>query len=136
LRQPGIAFGIAGTFSTTANDAGQKTRRSDPVSNMEIRFCLQGDCPCVKRKEVLRLKFQLGLGLREIARSCCLGLGTVHEYLQRAKAAGVSWPLPEGWDEEKLESALFGGAPPRAADPTKAAPISLPFTSRSNGTGT
>lgn len=75
-----------------------------------------------KTKEVLRLKFELGLGLREIARSCCLGLATVHEYLQRAKTAGVSWPLPEGWDEEKLESALFGGAPPRAADPTKASP--------------
>jgi transposase len=75
-----------------------------------------------KTKEVLRLNFELGLGLGEIARSCCLGLGTVHEYLRRAKAAGISWPLPEGWDEEKLESALFGGAPPRAADPAKAAP--------------
>ena len=63
-----------------------------------------------KTKEVLRLKFELGLGLREIARSCCLGLGTVHEYLQRTKAAGIGWPLPEGWDEEKLEAALFGGA--------------------------
>jgi len=26
-------------FPQTANDAGQKTRLSDPVSNMEIRFC-------------------------------------------------------------------------------------------------
>ena len=55
-----------------------------------------------KTKEVLRLKFELGLGLREIARSCSLGLATVHDYLQRAKDAGVTWPLPEGWDEEKL----------------------------------
>jgi len=75
-----------------------------------------------KTKEVLRLKFELGLGLREIARSCSLGLGTVHDYLQRAKGAGIAWPLPEGWGDEKLESALFGGAPPRAADITKAAP--------------
>jgi len=75
-----------------------------------------------KTKEVLRLRFELGLGLRQIARSCSLGLGTIHEYLQRAKAAGISWPLPQGWDEEKLESTLFGGTQPRATDLNKAAP--------------
>jgi transposase len=75
-----------------------------------------------KTKEVLRLKFELGLGLREIARSCCLGLATIHDYLQRAKAAGIGWPLPEGWDEEKLEAKLFDDPPPRTADPAKAVP--------------
>jgi transposase len=75
-----------------------------------------------KIKEVLRLKFELGLGLRQIARSCTLGIGTVHDYLQRAKAAGVGWPLPEGWDEEKLEATLFAGPQPRPSDPGKAAP--------------
>ena len=40
-----------------------------------------------KIKEVLRLRFELGLGLRAIARSCSIGLGTAHEYLQRAQAA-------------------------------------------------
>ena len=66
-----------------------------------------------KTKEVLRLRFEVGLGLRQIARSCSIGLGTVHEYLQRAEAAGVTWPLGEDWDEDGLEAALFGG-PPRA----------------------
>ncbi|MDQ6760342.1 MAG: hypothetical protein M3Z32_10845 [Acidobacteriota bacterium] len=66
-----------------------------------------------KIKEVLRLKFDVSLGLRQIARSCSIGLGTVHEYLQRAEAAGVTWPLGEDWDENRLEAALFGG-PPRA----------------------
>ena len=75
-----------------------------------------------KTKDVLRLKFELGLGLREIARSCSLGVSTVHDYLQRAKAADVSWPLPEGWDEEKLEAALFAAHQPRIGDPDKAAP--------------
>ena len=46
-----------------------------------------------KIKEVLRLKLDVGLGLRQIARSCSIGLGTVHEYVQRAEAAGVTWPL-------------------------------------------
>jgi transposase len=66
-----------------------------------------------KTKEVLRLRFEVGLGLRQIARSCSIGLGTVHEYLQRAEAAGITWPLGEDWDEDRLEAALFGG-PPRA----------------------
>ena len=64
----------------------------------------------------------MGLGLRQIARSCSIGLGTVHEYLQRAEAAGVTWPLGEDWDDERLEAALFG-APPRheqIGDPTLA----------------
>ena len=41
-----------------------------------------------KTKEVLRLRFEVGLGLRQIARSCSIGLGTVHEYLQRAEPFG------------------------------------------------
>ena len=60
-----------------------------------------------KIKEVLRLKFDVGLGLRQIARSCSIGLGTVHEYLQRAEAAGVTWPIGEDWDEDRLEAALL-----------------------------
>lgn len=75
-----------------------------------------------KTKEVLRLRFESGLGLRQIARSCSLGLGTVHDYLRRAKAAGIGWPLPEGWDEEKLQAALFGPAQPRPADPDQSLP--------------
>ena len=41
-----------------------------------------------KVKEVLRLRFELGFGQRQIARSCGMGLSTVHEYLERAVAAG------------------------------------------------
>jgi hypothetical protein len=64
-----------------------------------------------KTKEVLRLKFELGLGLRQIARSCGMGLGTVHDYLERATAAGIGWPLPEGCSEEELEAKLFANQP-------------------------
>jgi Sigma-70, region 4 len=61
-----------------------------------------------KTKELLRLRFELGLGQRQIARSCGMDLGTVHDYLERAAAAGIGWPLPEGWSEEELEAKLFG----------------------------
>ena len=48
-----------------------------------------------KVREVLRLRHELGLGLRQIARSLGLSHSTVSGYLGRAEAAGVLWPLPE-----------------------------------------
>jgi transposase len=75
-----------------------------------------------KLKEVLRLRFELGLGQRQIARSCSIGHGTVYEYLKRAQAAGVTWPLPEGWDDRRLEEALLGPTPRRVYESRKPAP--------------
>jgi hypothetical protein len=31
-----------------------------------------------------------------------------HDYLNRAAAAGMVWPLGEEWDEQRVELALFG----------------------------
>ena len=42
-----------------------------------------------KIKEVLRLRFGLGLQQDQIARSCSIGQATVHRYLERAAAAGL-----------------------------------------------
>jgi len=67
-----------------------------------------------KTKELLRLRFELGLGQRQIARSCGMGVGTVHRYLARAVAAEIGWPLPEGLSEEELEAKLFGNQLVRA----------------------
>ena len=63
-----------------------------------------------KIKEVLRLRFEVGLSGRQIARSCGMGRTTVREYLQRAKRVGVCWPLPAGMTDGDLEILLF--APP------------------------
>jgi transposase len=75
-----------------------------------------------KIKEVLRLRFELGLGQRQIARNCGIGLSTVHEYLERAAAAGIGWPLPAGLREEELESKPFGNQPVRAAAQSRPQP--------------
>ena len=42
-----------------------------------------------KIKEVLRLRFDVGLSHHQIAHSCGMGRTTVREYLQRAKRAGA-----------------------------------------------
>jgi transposase len=59
-----------------------------------------------KLKEVLRLH-SLGLSQHQIARSCSISQSTVHEYVWAAKAAALKWPLPEDWDDQKIERALF-----------------------------
>ena len=60
-----------------------------------------------KIKEVLRLRNELKLDQRQIARSCSISVSTVHEYLKRAEAAKLGWPLADGWDDTRLEAALF-----------------------------
>lgn len=60
-----------------------------------------------KIKEVLRQRFGLGLHQDQIARSCGIAQATVHRYLQRAAAAGLSWPLSDDCDDSQLEALLF-----------------------------
>ena len=70
-----------------------------------------------KIKEVLRLKFELGLPNRQIARSCSINHSTVADYLNRAGAAGLNhWPLPADLDEAGLEARLF---PARMTPPSQ-----------------
>jgi len=61
-------------------------------------------------KEALRLRYELGLGQRQIARSCSIGQSTVFDYWKRAEAAGLRWPLPDDWDDDRIERSLFAHA--------------------------
>jgi len=58
--------------------------------------------------ELLRLKYELKLKHRQIAASLGIGAGTVSVYLQKARLAGLSWPLPEESTEALLHERLFG----------------------------
>ena len=60
-----------------------------------------------KTREILRLKGACRLPNRAVARSCQVGVGTVSEYVQRARDAGLSWPLPEELSDAELERRLF-----------------------------
>ncbi len=53
-------------------------------------------------KDILRLRHDAGLSLREIARSLNLSVGVVSKYLQLAAAAGIGWPPPADLDEDAL----------------------------------
>src|SRR5258707_11994150 len=78
-----------------------------------------------KIKEVLRLRYDLGLLQNEIARSCSIGQASVHRYLERASAAGLSWPLPEDCDDRRLNELLFPAAP-AGGRPAGPGPLHLP----------
>ena len=75
-----------------------------------------------KVKEVLRLRFGLGLHQNQIARSCSIGQATVHRYLEKAAAAGLNWPLPDDLDDHRLEQLLFRAAVGRPSKNTRSLP--------------
>lgn len=64
-----------------------------------------------KIREVLRLKWKLGLSHRQVGRSVRLGHGTVCDYLLRARLQGLSWEQVEGLSDAALEARLFPRRP-------------------------
>jgi len=71
--------------------------------------------PMRKIKDVLRLRWGLGLTNRQAAASLGLARSTVAEYIRRAEEAGLGWPLPEDCDDFILEQRLFPTPPLIAA---------------------
>ncbi|MBL0716297.1 MAG: hypothetical protein JJV98_21670 [Desulfosarcina sp.] len=59
-----------------------------------------------KFKEVLRLKFDHQLTNRKIAQSCAISHATVGKYLDLAKRAGITWPLPDDIVDESAVPVL------------------------------
>jgi len=69
-----------------------------------------------KIRQVLRLAWEVGLRQRQIARSLSISPTTVGEYLRRASAGGLSWPLAGELDDAQLEALLFPSLPKEIAD--------------------
>jgi transposase len=61
-----------------------------------------------KIREVLRLRYELGLSERQIAESVNLSKAGVGGYLRRAKQAGLQWPLAESLSDGEIEIKLYG----------------------------
>ena len=72
-----------------------------------------------KTKEILRLKYEVGLTNRQIAGSCGTTHTTVNKCLQRAQEKKIGWPLPDLSDAE-LEELLYGAS--RSAAPRRELP--------------
>ena len=72
-----------------------------------------------KISEILRQRHGLKRSYRDIGNSLNISISTIAEYLSRAKAAGLSWPLPT-LSEEELYAKLF--LPTEKTTPKKTAP--------------
>jgi transposase len=72
-----------------------------------------------KIKEVLRLKWGLGLSARQVGASLRISHSTVGECLKRAEQAGLDWAHVEGMTEAEITEQLF---PPKKANRPRAEP--------------
>ena len=58
-------------------------------------------------KDVLRHRHDFGVPRTQIAAEVGGSAGTVPQVLDRASAAGLSWPLPGDLDDEALRERLY-----------------------------
>jgi len=72
-----------------------------------------------KIREVLRLKEGKGLSARQVAGAVHVSPATVADIVRRASLAGLTWPLDEELDDERLEELLY---PRPAREPTRPLP--------------
>lgn len=63
-----------------------------------------------KVREILRLRWQLKLTVREAARSVGVSSGVVSETSTRATKAGLTWNEVEGLNDQELEKRIYGRA--------------------------
>lgn len=70
-----------------------------------------------KIREVLRLKYELGLGDRRIAEAIGSARSTVQECLRRAREAELTWPLAPELNEEALHARLYQRGVPLSRTP-------------------
>jgi transposase len=73
-----------------------------------------------KVREVLRLRHALGLSYRKINEALGVGKTSAGEIVRRAEVIGLTWPLPQLFDDEELERRLFTA--PGEVQPERPAP--------------
>ena len=73
-----------------------------------------------KAREILRLKHEVGLAHRAIAKALGVSVSSVGEVSSRAKKAALTWPLPDDLGDDALGVKLYGVS--KAAAPRHALP--------------
>lgn len=67
-----------------------------------------------KIRQMLRLRWEVGLSARKVAQSLSVSHTTVLECEARARRAGLTWPLEEKIDDAELERLLYPPSEPRS----------------------
>src|SRR5699024_10975729 len=63
-------------------------------------------------REILRLRHDADLSMRQISASTKASVGAVAKLLKQAEACGITWPLPPDMDDVALAQLLYPGADP------------------------
>jgi hypothetical protein len=84
-----------------------------------------------KVREVLRLRHALSLSYREIGEALGVSKTAAGEIVRRAEVIGLTWPLPQLFDDSALERRLFTA--PGEAQPERPAPDWRPAGSTAAG---
>jgi transposase len=62
-----------------------------------------------KIRDILRLRLAVGLSIRQIKASTKASVGAIQKLLVRADELGLSWPLPDGLDDNQLAQLFYPG---------------------------
>ena len=81
-----------------------------------------------KIREVLRLKFEVGLSHRQVAAAVGISRGSVSDYLERAKEAELMWEIARGLSDAEVEARLFQQL--GRNEPSTRAPVDLGWVHR------
>jgi len=63
-----------------------------------------------KIREVLRLRLEAGLSIRQISASTKTSVGAIQKLLSRADALEILWPLPDDLDDGRLAAMFYPGS--------------------------
>jgi len=66
-------------------------------------------------RDILRLKLASELSIRQIKASTKVSVGTIQKLLSKANEMGLSWPLPDGLDDNQLAQMFYPGADTRVS---------------------
>lgn len=66
-----------------------------------------------KIRDVLRLRHEAGLSIRQISASTKVSVGAIQKLLTQAQRHGLSWPLPDELDDVRLAALFYPGADTR-----------------------
>ena len=72
-----------------------------------------------KTKEILRLRYEHELSVRDIGLSCHIGRQTVANYLALARLCNINWAEDKILSEVELEAKLYKGKAPQSKIPTR-----------------
>ena len=63
-----------------------------------------------KIRDVLRLRLEARLSIRQIRASTKVSVGAIQKLLRQAESLGLSWPLPCALDDAELARMFYPGA--------------------------